>query len=585
MKHFASDSTIGIRDGDIFLSNEALVGLVHPWDIFVTMPVFFEGEVIAWAACGGHQGEMGSKDPGGFSPTARNRYEEGLHVSPIKVGEDFEVKRDILDWLANSVRNPTQFALDIKTRVAVCERIRRRLLQETEKRGKLFVVGGLRGVIELSAKAARKRISVLNDGVYRHVIFLDTIGTEDGLLKIPLALIKEDDHITFDFTGLSPEHLKGPYHAYWHLCMAATSIFLFDALLVGIPANIGLFEPLDYVVPVGSFMNSRSAETAIGQNSWAARGVVQVTHMAFTRALFDSEYREFTCAPFAANIQMYFCGGIDQYGNPVAGFSSSLNAVGQGGRHDMDGEHTFGFLWSQQVECLSGEEMERKFPWLIISRNLFDKNMHGFGKLRGGVGMSEVYKIQNVSNLGFGEAGLGRLITLNLGIFGGYAFPPNPRFWIRKSNIEEMLRNTDKRIPYGVFEAGQSRSIHGEYLVDRGNCSAALEKDDVVFIAQAGGGGGYGDVLERDALMVMKDFKENLISEDVVRDIYFVAYDPVTLEADLAETNRLRKEEKESRIKRGLPYEEFIRIWSEKKPPDEILQNYGSWPHADAKGY
>ena len=213
----------------------------------------------------------------------------------------------------------------------------------------------------------------------------------------------------------------------------------------------------------------------------------------------------------------------------------------------MDGEHTVGFFLASHVEALSAEEMEQKFPWLLISRNLFDKNMHGFGKFRGGVGMGEVFKIHNVPQMGVGVAGLGHIFSQNLGTFGGYAGPPNPSFLIRNSNIKEMLKNTDENMPYGIFEIALEKSIEGEYLLGRGNSSAMQESDNVVFISQSNsGGGGYGDVLERDPLMVMKDFKENLISEDVVRDIYFVAFDPVTLEADLAETNRIRKEEKES---------------------------------------
>lgn len=586
MKYFTSDPTVGMKEGDIFLSNEALAGLVHPWDVFASMPIFFKGELIAWAACGGHQGEMGSKDPGGFSPSARNRYEEGLHIPPIKIGENFEVKRDILEFLASSVRNPTQFALDIKTRVAVCERIRRRLVQETEKRGLPFVVGGLRRTIELSASAARKRLGALNDGIYRHVMFLDTIGTEDGLIKVPIAIIKKGDQITFDFTGMSPEHLKGPYHSYWHLTISATSIYLFSCIFEGIPLNIGLFEPLDFVLPIGSVYNTRSHETAIGLNSFGARVIVQATHMAFTRMLFDSEYNEFTCAPFGSNLLMYFCGGIDQFGNPVAGISSSTNAMGQGGRWDMDGEHTVGFFWALHVEALSAEEMEQKFPWLFISRNLFDKNAHGYGKYRGGVGMGEVFKIHNVGEMYLGSAGLGHIFTQNVGVFGGYGAPPNPRFWIRKSNIKQLLRRTDEKMPYGIFDIAHEKTIQGDYLLDSGNASATLERDDALFICQAcSGGGGYGDVLERDPSMVLEDFKKNLISENVVRDIYFVSYDPVTCRVDFEETEKLRTEERERRIKRGLPYEEFIKIWSKKEPPPKILNNYGPWPHPEVAGY
>ncbi|HLE82401.1 MAG TPA: hydantoinase B/oxoprolinase family protein, partial [Dehalococcoidia bacterium] len=73
LKYYKDDPTVGLRDGDIFFFNDPVCGGVHPYDMFANMPVFYEGELIAWVGCGGHQGESGSKDPGGFSTTVRTR--------------------------------------------------------------------------------------------------------------------------------------------------------------------------------------------------------------------------------------------------------------------------------------------------------------------------------------------------------------------------------------------------------------------------------------------------------------------------------------------------------------------------------
>lgn len=51
-----------------------------------------------------------------------------------------------------------------------------------------------------------------------------------------------------------------------------------------------------------------------------------------------------------------------------------------------------------------------------------------------------------------------------------------------------------------------------------------------------GSGGGYGDVLERNPELVMKDLREDLISDESAENIYKVVYDRATRRVDLAAT-------------------------------------------------
>ncbi|HLB12188.1 MAG TPA: hydantoinase B/oxoprolinase family protein [Dehalococcoidia bacterium] len=576
LKHHRDDPTVGIKDGDIFFFNDPICGGVHPYDMFVTMPIFYQGELIAWAGAGGHQGESGSKDPGGFSATVKTRYEEGLHVTPLKIGENFEIKTDHMDYLAHSVRTPRVLTLDTKARVATCMRVRNRLLREVEKRGADFVAGAMRLTIQRAAQAARERIRHLNDGTYRAVAFLDTVGVEEGLLRVPVTLIKRDDRLVIDVSGASPEAGVGPFHSRWHLIRAGSAMVLLPYVYRGLPWSIGLFDPVDLIDPP-SFLNA-SDEVACGSGSFVGRVVVQALHQAAMKMIFDSEYREGVGSSFAENILLYLVGGKDQWGNPMAGMPMAANAGGQGAKYDSDGEHSAGFWWAMCVDCPGAEEHEDKFPFLYLFRNKFDKNLHGYGKYRGGIGLTEAFMAQNVPFITSSSIGQGDKFSKNFGLFGGYSGPTNPRFIVKNSNVKEMMARTDNTLPYGLYELANEKPVEGDYQFTTSNVASEMNGDRDLLVLVIGSAGGYGDVLERDPHLVVKDLREELITPDVAGRIYRVAYDPETLEPDLDRTAELRAREREDRKRRGRKYDEFAQEWDKKRPKEEILKYYGSWP-------
>src|SRR5690606_35998097 len=91
-----------------------------------------------------------------------------------------------------------------------------------------------------------------------------------------------------------------------------------------------------------------------------------------------------------------------------------------------------------------------------------------------------------------------------------------------------------------------------------------------------GAGGGYGDVLQRDPTLVMKDIEEDLISPDTAREIFHVVFDPQTLMLDEAATQAARDAERKARLARGVPYDEFVQSWTTAEPPAH-LPFMGCW--------
>jgi hypothetical protein len=66
--------------------------------------------------------------------------------------------------------------------------------------------------------------------------------------------------------------------------------------------------------------------------------------------------------------------------------------------------------------------------------------------------------------------------------------------------------------------------------------------------------------------------------ESVARAVYGVVIDERTGRADPEATKAERAAQLASRKQRGVPYEEFEAAWSQRKPPEEILGFFGSWP-------
>ena len=225
LKYYRDDPTVGLNEGDIFFFNNPLAGSTHAPDMFTAMPVFHEGELVAWAEVGGHQGDCGSVSPGGFNPYATSRFEEGFHMAGVKIGEKFRIRKDMLDYLCGSVRNPFVFAVELRSRVATCLRMRDRILREVERRGPAAVSGGLRRLIDRSSELASERLEQINDGIYRSILFNDTIGAEKGLVRIPVTVIKEGGEMTILVQGVSPPNGKGPVHATWHLVRASQAVY------------------------------------------------------------------------------------------------------------------------------------------------------------------------------------------------------------------------------------------------------------------------------------------------------------------------------------------------------------------------
>src|ERR1700730_858157 len=185
----------GIRDGDIWYTNDALYGGIHNPDQVALMPVFHQCKLLAWASAALHTTETGAIEPGGMPVSAKSRFEEGLNLPPIKIGENFQIRNDFLEFYSvYGLRAPAMFISDLRARCTTADRVRVRLLEVVEKRGEPYLVGLLRKMSDTAESAARQKLKSLPDGKFRAVVFNDAIGWTPALGRAcHLMLTKKGD--------------------------------------------------------------------------------------------------------------------------------------------------------------------------------------------------------------------------------------------------------------------------------------------------------------------------------------------------------------------------------------------------------
>ena len=151
-----------------------MIGDVHNADVQTFVPIFWKGELVAWAGGVTHVLDIGAKTPGGVPFGPITRLDDGLDLPCMKIGERDELAAWHLKRCETQTRAPMYYLLDEKTRLAGCHLIReaveRVILEEGIDSFKQFS----REVIEEGRRSFKSRIREMTvPGRYRSPAFCD----------------------------------------------------------------------------------------------------------------------------------------------------------------------------------------------------------------------------------------------------------------------------------------------------------------------------------------------------------------------------------------------------------------------------
>lgn len=568
----------GIKNGDIWFTCDAAYGGIHNPDQVIVMPVFHEGELIAWVGAAQHTTETGAIEPGGMPPSATSRFEEGFCAPPLKIGENFVVNEDFIEMFTlYCMRAPQMVYVDLMARCTAADRVRTRLLEIIGKKGVDYITGLFRKMLDVAEEGARHRISTWPDGTYRSVNFNDGVGMNEGLLRsCALTLIKKGDNIIFDFTGTSPE-TNSSYNAHGQAVIGHISNFIFEYIFHDLPIASSTFAPFEFLFPENCCLNP-DVRASTCMSVMICAGTMSAVHSCFGKMMYATEdWRQVSASQSNAGNAIVIA-GLNQWGLPYADMLAySINTEGQGGRATADGINAFGFPWCVFGRAPDVEIIENEFPVLLpFSQHWPDSCGHG--KYRGGVGTAQLWVAYYDKDVWFLCIADNSRIQTPQGLFGGYAPSTVPGISVRNADILQKMGD-GKISEMNLYSFLQKQEVEGDWIYEFFARSVRpYSPGDIMTVSLATSGAGYGDPLERDPQLVLADLKDRIISQKSAEEIYKVCLSHNYSKVDEEKTAELREDERQARLQRGIKYGEFCNEWLQQSPAPEIIAYFGCWP-------
>jgi N-methylhydantoinase B len=505
--HIAERFRGEVYPGDVFFHNDVFSFGNQNNDVAAFKPIFFGDELIAWAACKGHQADIGGAVRGGYNPNATEVWQEALRIPAVKVYERGKLRRDVWDLIFANIRLPI-VQEDMRAEIGSCTVGERRLLELVEKLGLEKFEAHKHALFEATQKMMQAEIRQIPNGTYRGEakVYFDgkTPGSE---YTIRVKITVEDEKIAFDYSDTDPQ-TTGFVNGTYASSASATILTFLQMVNPNIPHNHGMIAPLEIVIPEGTLLNAAyPAATTFGNHLCPPNADAIIRALApVIPERVTAGWNQLLCSLSTGH-------DPDKADTYVDILFMGLKG-GSGATSDVDGYDHIGMIdASGGVLDQDYEMFEQMTPHRLLEHE-FLIDSAGPGRQRGGLGVVTRYLVggEGTKIVTFGDGD----IEPAFGLFGGG---------------NGTLNAIELQRPDGRLVRPASKDI----------------VDDVpagtIYVQQAGGGGGYGSPHERPADTVAREVRDGIISAAAAREHYGVAVEPVSFELDAAETARLRQQE------------------------------------------
>ncbi len=523
-----------ITDGDIFMQNDPFVGTAQQSDTALYAPVFWEGKIFCWVYNCSHIGDLGGVDAGGWAINARDIYDEGVTIPPIKIVSGGEIADDLVEAFARQSRDPRMITQGVRSAVAAIEATRRKVAETLQKYGAPTVKGAMRRMIADTSRVLSERLSRIPDGVWRERMYLSGIVGEGVVHQEVLSLTKQGDRLIISNEGTSPQAGPGntTYAVTRSAVISAISTHLaHDQLgcIAGV-ANHVMFKPEP---ATRNFANHPAACSAIVSAFLASSAAgVLVSKMILSG---EADLRAHANGVGALGVPMGTVAmGMDEHGDYVgvdaAGNGGTALAGGLAAFPYRDGIDAGGSWWLLGTTAGNVEDVEAAGVSLTLYRRE-NPDSGGPGRWRGGNGASHAIVPHKVHMMIAAYMYSDPAVNTVEGIGGGgYGLAGN-FFQVHKARelLDAGVVPSDRTDLEG---AGlEMERIHPRALV------APVPHEDCL-INEYNGGGGYGDPLQREPERVRDDVREERISAAAAERHWGVVLDDAGAVDDAATQER-----------------------------------------------
>lgn len=488
----------GFREGDIYMLNDPFDGGIHLPDIFIAKPVFFEGDLVAFAVTSAHHGDVGGRVPGSSASDNTEIFQEGIRLPWVRLHDSGHRVEDIYRILAANVRVPHTTLGDISAQVAACVVAERGIQDLYRNYGANEMPGILAGLIDYTERLVRSEIETWADGEATFTDYLDTDGID--VIPVPLTckLTISGSQVTADFSD-SADMVRGSLNSTRSFIKAAVYHAVRCALTSDIPNTAGMYAAIDIITRPGSIAH------VVMPGASSMRGVTGFRAFDAASGALAQILPDRVPAASEGGNSLVILSGKDNGGSRYVFYE--LVCGTWGGSPGGDGNDGISNPASTAAN-MPVESVEAKFP-LVIERYGLVPDSGGPGKHRGGLALERVWRpltddvLINIRS--------DRQVHPPYGLSGGEAGSPSRNLIARRGGDLEshppMFR--------GVLNAGD------------------------VYTHRIAGGGGWGIPWKRDPADVLDDVVDEKISLGAAYADYGVALRPdLTIDAEATAARR-----------------------------------------------
>jgi len=491
-----------LRAGDIYLINDPYEQGTHVNDVTTVEPVFHDEELMAFVVTRAHWLDIGAIAPGGSIETT-DIVQEGLWLRSIRLYEEGVLNESVWRMIEYNIRYQKSMLGDLRAQVASSRTGALRMREIVSRHGAGAVDGAIEEIIRQSEERARAGVRAMHDGVYEAEGQLDDDCLGNGPLHIKVRVTVEGDEVLVDLGGTGPMNV-GPVNAPLPATLCCCRIALKAFTNPHGPATEGDFAPLRVTAPEGSMVAAVYPAPTFVISSLSII-LIDLVARAMAQAIPGH-----AMGGHYGNLAAYTLFGDDPDTGALYIQQEPLYG-GWGATADRDGENALIVMVNGDCRVLPAETLEARFP-LRMERYELRQDSGGPGRQRGGLGtIRDLRPLRHQSHL---MALNDRSVDPPWGIDGG-----------RPAAHCVAVLDVDGPEPITIGKA-QGRPIPAGMVVS----------------LRTGGGGGYGDPLERATAAVLGDVLAGYVSVEAAERDYGVVIDPLALTIDRTATQRLREQ-------------------------------------------
>ena len=237
----------GMKDGDIWISNDPYDGGTHANDFKLVRPFFRDGRLYCYMASAAHWHDVGGAVPGNYNPAATECWQEAVQIPPVRIVRDGVLDPDVLAILRANTRLPESLWGDLNGQLAALELGAKRLHGLLDEYGDALVLQAMGELRSRALRLMRSHIASLPDGRYSFEDVLDNDGIVNEPLTIALDMTVAGDRLLLDFSRTSPQ-CAGPVNISRATAIAACYVAL-KHVFPDVPANAGVLDAVDFLIP------------------------------------------------------------------------------------------------------------------------------------------------------------------------------------------------------------------------------------------------------------------------------------------------------------------------------------------------